>query len=104
MENYSNINHLTYDEAYEAFNHMMNELGEEGAASICENFIEREAEKVAADVGDRGDNYYLKRKAELVVFRMILDKLEAAYQEELHVNETGEQPKYKAGGLGGDLS
>lgn len=94
----SNINYLSEDEAREAFRHMMDELGCEGAASIAENFIEREAEKVAADIGDKGANYYLKRKAELAIFRMILDKLEMAYREELHVNESGEQPKYNAAG------
>lgn len=93
----NNMNRLTTEEAREAFKEMINVFGAEGAASIAENFIEREAEKVAAHVGDRESNYYLKRKAELVVFRTILDKLEAAYQEEMNVNETGEQPTYNAG-------
>jgi hypothetical protein len=87
------INRLTNDEAREAFENMINVLGCEGAASIAENFIEREAEKVAADIKDPQK----RRAAELVVFRIILDKLEAAYAEELHVNETGEQPRYDAG-------
>lgn len=87
------INRLTNDEAREAFENMINVLGCEGAASIAENFIEREAEKVAADIKDPKK----KRGAELVVFRMILDTLERAYAEELHVHETGEQPRYDAG-------
>lgn len=92
-----NINHLTADEARAALNQILDEFGERSAASIAENFIEREAEKVAADVGDKGDNYKAKRRAELVVFRMILDKLENAYAEELAYNESGETPTYEAG-------
>lgn len=94
----ASINHLTTDEAREAFENMITVLGCEGAASIAENFIEREAEKVAAEITDPT----LKRKAELVVFRTILDKLELAYREELHVNETGEQPTYDAGPPAGE--
>jgi hypothetical protein len=90
------INRLTTDEARQAFDHMINVIGAEGAASIAENFIEREAEKVTADIKDPK----AKRGAELVIFRMILDKLEAAYAEELHVHETGEEPTYNAGDLG----
>ncbi|QEQ93681.1 hypothetical protein SEA_ZUKO_103 [Streptomyces phage Zuko] len=87
------INHLTADEARNALEEMITVLGCEGAASIAENFIEREAEKVTADIKDPKK----KRGAELVIFRMILDKLEAAYAEELHVHETGEEPTYDAG-------
>lgn len=87
------INKLTADEAREALEHMITVLGCDGAASIAENFIEREAEKVAAEITDPK----MKRGAELVIFRTILDTLERAYAEELHVHETGEQPRYNAG-------
>ncbi len=87
------INKLTAEEAREAFEEMINVLGCEGAASIAENFIEREAEKVTADIKDPKK----KRGAELVIFRTILDKLERAYAEELSVHETGEQPRYEIG-------
>lgn len=87
------INKLTADEAREHLEHMLTVLGCEGAASIAENFIEREAEKVTAEIKDAKK----KRGAELVVFRMILDTLERAYAEELHVHESGEQPRYDAG-------
>jgi hypothetical protein len=92
------INKLTSDEARKAFDEMINVLGCEGAASIAENFIEREAEKVASEIKDPKK----KRGAELVVFRTILDKLERAYREELHVHESGEEPTYDAGA--GDFS
>lgn len=87
------INKLTTDEARAAFEDMINVLGCEGAASIAENFIEREAEKVASEITDP----YKRRGAELVIFRTILDTLERAYAEELSVHETGEQPTYDAG-------
>jgi len=87
------INKLTSDEARDALENMITVLGCEGAAAIAEVFIEREAEKVASDIKD----VKAKRGAELTVFRMILDKLEAAYAEELHVHETGEQPTYEIG-------
>lgn len=87
------INRLTSDEARKALEHMLDVLGCEGAASIAENFIEREAEKVASEIEDPKK----RRGAELVIFRTILDKLEAAYKEELHVHETGEEPTYDAG-------
>ena len=87
------INRLTTDEARKAFDHMINVLGCEGAASIAETFIERESEKVASEITDP----HKKRGAELVIFRTILDTLERAYAEELHVHETGEQPRYDAG-------
>lgn len=89
----SNINYLTSDEARKALEHMITVLGCEGAASICENFIEREAEKVTEEIKDPK----MKRGAELVIFRTILDKLEYAYRQELEVHETGEQPTYDAG-------
>jgi hypothetical protein len=89
----ASINHLTADESREALEHMLTVLGCEGAASIAENFIEREAEKVTEDIKDPK----VKRGAELVVFRTILDTLEKAYAEELHVHETGEEPTYHAG-------
>jgi hypothetical protein len=87
------INKLTADESREALENMITVLGCEGAAAIAENFIEREAEKVASEIMDPKK----KRGAELVIFRTILDKLEAAYAEELHVHETGEQPMYEIG-------
>lgn len=87
------INMLTANEARTALDHMLTVLGVEGAASIAENFIEREAEKITADIADPK----IKRGAELVVFRTILDKLERAYAEELNTHETGEGPTYRAG-------
>lgn len=92
------INRLTADEAREALEEMLTVLGCEGAASIAENFIEREAEKVASEITDPKK----KRGAELVIFRTILDTLEKAYQEELHVHETDEQPRYNFGDGGSE--
>lgn len=89
------INRLTADEARAHLEDMLTVRGCEGAASIAENFIEREAEKVAADIKDSKQ----KRGAELVVFRMILDQLERAYAEELQYHETGEGPTYRFGPL-----
>ncbi len=86
------MNKLTTAEAREAFENMINVLGCEGAASIAENFIEREAEKVASEIEDP----HKRRGAELVIFRTILDTLERAYKEEMEVHETGEQPTYEA--------
>jgi hypothetical protein len=94
----SNINYLTSDEARKALDYMLDVMGCEGAASICENFIEREAEKVTEEITDPKK----KRGAELVIFRTILDKLERAYREELDTHETGEGPTYDAGA--GDFS
>lgn len=88
-----NINKLTSDEARKHLEHMLTVLGCEGASEIAENFIEREAEKVASEIEDPKK----RRGAELVIFRTILDRLERAYAEELHVHETGEQPTYDFG-------
>lgn len=87
------VNKLTSDEARMHLEHMLNVLGCEGAAEIAENFIEREAEKVTAEITDPKH----KRGAELVIFRTILDKLERAYAEEMHTHESGEGPTYNAG-------
>ncbi len=87
------INRLTSDEVEKAVRQALYEIGSEGAASVAEQLIEREAEKVASEIKDPKK----RRGAELVIFRTILDKLEAAYAEELHVHETGEEPTYDAG-------
>lgn len=87
------INKLTADEVQAATHEALYVIGSEGAASVAEQLIEREAEKVASEIEDPKK----KRAAELVVFRTILDRLEAAYAEELHVHETGEEPTYDAG-------
>lgn len=85
------MNKLTSDEARKALEQMLTEFGCEGAASIAENFIEREAEKVSAEITDP----YKRRGAELVIFRSILDTLERAYREELATHESGEGPTYR---------
>lgn len=85
------MNKLTADEARMHLEQMLNVFGCEGAAEIAENFIEREAEKVTADITDPKK----RRGAELVIFRTILDKLERAYAEELATHETGEGPTYR---------
>lgn len=90
------INKLSAAEVRDTVEHALTVIGCEGAASIAEQLIEVEAEKVAAEITDPK----ARRGAELMIFRMILDKLETAYQEELQVHETGEGPMYHFGPLG----
>lgn len=87
------INKLTSDEVREVVEEALTEAGCEGAANVSELLIEAEAEKVTAEIKDPKR----RRGAELVIFRMILDKLEVAYAEELHVHEGGDEPTYYAG-------
>jgi len=87
------VNKLTADEIRAKIEEGLTVIGYEGAGSIAEFLIDQEAEKVTADIED----VKAKRGAELIYIRMVLDQLEAAYAEELHVHETGEEPTYNAG-------
>lgn len=87
------VNKLTADEMREKLNHALDVIGYEGAGSIAEYLIDQEAEKATSEITDPK----AKRGAELIYIRMVLDQLERAYAEELHVHETGEEPTYDAG-------
>lgn len=86
------INELTTDEVMEVLTESKS-WGFSGARGISWQLIERESEKVTEGITDPDK----KRASELVYIRMILDKLEANYQDEYQTHHTGEEPRYEAG-------
>lgn len=90
---------LTAAEIRAAVEEAITVVGHDDAASIAEFLIEKEAEKVAsAAIGEKvaGEDYSVRRALELTHIRHGIDRLENAYDEELHVHRTGEQPVYQA--------
>lgn len=59
---------------------------------LVEVLLDQSAEKACRHVG--GDKE--RRAAELKIIRKSLDRLEAAYQDELEANEMGVEPVYHA--------
>ena len=88
------VNRLDDDEIMKEVEYCLKEVGLQGAASVAWALLEKEAEKVTDDIKDDPKR---KRMAELIFIRMMLDRLNADWEDEKRVHETGEEPKYDAG-------
>lgn len=98
MTNVNKVKKMTAAEIRAALEEALEIHGFESMASIVEHLIEKAAENDSSMLEGQGDIDTPKnrRGIELSTFRSILDKLSAAYDEELHVHRTGEQPVYQA--------
>lgn len=86
------INELSADEVRKHVENAIKGWGG-GAHHTAWELLEREAEKVTEGITP----YKAKRAGELIYIKGILDKMLGAYEEEKHVNETGEETTYDAG-------
>lgn len=94
----SKVKGMTASEIREALEEALVIHGHESVSSIVEHLIEKAAEKDSSMLEGQGelDTPKNRRAIELTTFKSILDRLNAAYHEELHVHKTGEQPTYVA--------
>lgn len=92
------VKKMTADEIRAALEEALEIHGFESMSSIVEHLIEKTAERDSSMLEGQGDIDTPKnrRGIELSTFKSILDRLSAAYYEELHVHKTGEQPSYIA--------